>query len=103
MGKTHKDKKSHKKGHGKYGIKKPSRKMKPLSRDADIITGERNDLIFIDNDISQENVDEFNVKYGKRAKKIREELRIERQQEKSAARSRMKKQLKDVLNNLDDE
>lgn len=100
MGKTHKDLKSHKKGHGKYGINKPSRKMKPLSRDADIITGERNDLINIDNDISQENVNEFGIPHGKNAKKYRQELRIERQQEKSSARSRMKKQLRDEINKL---
>lgn len=100
MGKTYKDNKTHKKGFGKYGQKKPKRKMKPLSLDADMITGEKKDLIFIDNDISQENVDQFGIKYGKRAKKIREELRIERQQEKSSARSRMKKQLRDELNEM---
>lgn len=99
MGKTHKDLKSHKKGFGEYGHK-PKRRMTPLSRDADKITGERTELIWLDNDISQENVDEFNVHYGKRAKKIREELRIERQQEKSSARSRMKKQLRDELQNI---
>lgn len=100
MGKTYKDLKSNKTGYGKYGTNKPKRKMKPLSLDADKITGKRNDLIFIDNDISQENVDQFNVQYGKRAKKIREELRMERKHEKSSARSRMKQQLKDELQNI---
>ena len=95
MGKTYKDLKGNKGGNNK-----PKRKMKPLSLDADIIAGERHELIWIDNDISQENVDELNVKYGKRAKKIREDLRIERQQEKSSARLRMKKQLKNELQSL---
>jgi hypothetical protein len=99
MGKTHKDLKSHKKGFGLYGFNKPYRKMTPMSRDADKITGERNDLVFIENDISQEGIGKFGLPHGKRAKKYREELRLERKQEKSSARSRMKKQLKDDLEN----
>lgn len=99
MGKTHKDLKSNKKGFGENN-RKPKRKMKPLSRDADKITGKRNELIWVDNDISQENVDQFNVSYGKRAKKIREELRKERKSEKTSARARLKKHLKDELQNI---
>lgn len=94
MGKTYKDLKSY-----KNGSNKPSRKMKPMSMDADKITGKRNDLVYIENDISQEGIGKFGLPHGKKAKKYREELRSERKQEKSSARSRMKKQLKDDLEN----
>jgi len=97
MGKTHKDLKSY-----KDNSTKPSRKMKPLSLDANEITGDRKELVHIENDISQEGIGKFGLPHGKRAKKYREELRAERQQEKSSARSRMKKQLKDELQNIDE-
>ena len=80
--------------------RKPKRKLTPLSRCADKITGKRHHLIWVDNDISQEDLDEYGIPYGKRAKKIRKDLRMERQQEKSSARIRMKKQLKDELQNI---
>lgn len=110
MSKTHKDLKSHKKGFGKYGFRKPKRKMTPLSLSADKISGQRHDLVFIENDLNQDdfylddkikNKKPFTHWYNaKEVRSIRRQLKAERQDEKSSARNRMKNQLTKELKNL---
>ena len=110
MSKTKKDLKSHKKGFGKYKFSKPKRKLTPLSRDADKITGKNHNLVFIDNDISQDDFmhddkhkkeNQHHWHNAKSVKTIRKQLVAERQAEKSSARQRLKSELKKKINELD--
>ena len=110
MSKTHKDLKSHKKGFGKYKFSKPKRKLTPLSRDSDKITGENHSLVFIENDIKQ---DDFSYDKNKKpsepghwynakaVKSIRKQLRAARKEEKSSARGRLKNELKKKIKDLE--
>lgn len=113
MGKTRKDLKSHKKGFGRYGYSKPKRKMTPLLLTARKVTGEKgNHLSFAENDISQDDYsyDKKNPrppKYGlehwhnaKAVRSIRRQEREERSREIRSARSKMKRHLKKILNEL---
>lgn len=105
MSKTYKDLKSHKKGFGKYGLNKPARKMKPLPVDGDKISGERTQLVDIDNDLSQDGFEKgehwYNAKW---VKSIREQLRRLRKSENSSARFKIKEQTKkDINEELDGE
>ena len=46
MSRTLKDLKSHKKGFGQYGMKKPQRKLTPFIHDANKIAG-RNEVLYL--------------------------------------------------------
>jgi hypothetical protein len=99
MSKTTKDLKSHKKGFGKFKSGKPRRKLTPLSRDADKITGKRHELVWIENDLKQE---DFQIHWSnaKTVRALRKQLKAERGNEKSSSRSRMKRDLKKQLKGL---
>lgn len=99
MSNTHKDLRSHKTG-------KTTRKLTPLALSADKITGERRMIVNTDNDISQDDFlydqnhktkDATHWHNAKEVRSIRRQLVVERQSEKSAARSRMKAQLRNSL------
>lgn len=95
MSRTKKDLKSHTKTLGTATFIKPTRKMKPLALTASIISGKRTNLIFIDNDISQDGFGEDgHWQNAKEVKSIREQLVSERQNEKSTARGKINKQTK---------
>jgi hypothetical protein len=105
MSDTRKDLKSYRVGFGKYGFDKPARKMKPLAVNGDEISGERSQLVDIDNDISQDGFNEgrhwYNAKW---VRAIREQLRRLRKSENSSARFKIKQQTKkDVNEELDGE
>jgi len=95
MSKTFKDLKSHKKGFGRFG-EKPKRKMTPFIHDANKILG-KNEVLSpkYENDISQED-----SMYGaKEVRRRRKELRAARDAEKSTARTRIKRQINNELDN----
>jgi len=91
MSRTVKDLKSHK-GLGRFGFKKPKRKLRPFIHDANKVIG-KNEVLQIqpDNDIKQDDFDKkkhwFNAKW---VQSIRRQLRFSRDYEKSQARSRIK-------------
>lgn len=108
MSRTKKDLKSYK------SEPKPSRKMTPMSLDADRITGDHHNLVFIDNDMKQDDfyLDDINETKdpndthwhnAKSVRSIRKQKRAERDEEKSSARSRLRMDLKNQINNPSDE
>ncbi len=103
MSRTKKDLKSHKKGYGQYGGKKPQRKMTPFIHDANKVIG-KNEILTLAplNDISQ---DGFNTgehwHNAKAVRAIRKQLRFERDYEKSKARTRIKQFDKKIIKNLE--
>jgi hypothetical protein len=102
MSRTNKDLKSHKKGFGQYGGKKPQRKLTPFIHDANKIAG-RNEVLMgqPDNDLSQ---DGFNTgehwHNSKTVRAKRKQVRAERDYVTSQARARIKKQDRKEINNL---
>jgi hypothetical protein len=92
MTKTIKDLKSHKKGFGQYGFKKPQRKLTPFILEANKIAGKNEVLCpFPDNDISQDDFEKGNHWHdAKSVRALRKQLRAERDNEKSTARTRIK-------------
>ena len=102
MSKTFKDLKSYK-THIKYV--KAKRKMKPLAVNGEEISGERTQLVDINNDISQEGFQRGEHFWNaKTVKAIRKQINRARQDEKSSARFKIKQQTKkDVNKELDGE
>jgi hypothetical protein len=110
MSRTLKDLKSHKKGFGKYGMKKPQRKLTPFIHDANKIAGRNEVLVFApENDISQEGFDNMYCSDGahwhnaKTVRALRKQVRAERDYITSQARARIKKhdrkEIEDILGN----
>lgn len=93
MSRTYKDLKSHKRGFGKYN-EKPQRKMTPFIHDANKISG-KNEVLSLkyENDISQED----SMYNAKQVRRIRKDLRAARDDEKSTARTRIKRQINDEV------
>lgn len=98
MSRTKKDLKSHRKGFGKYN-NKPQRKLASFIHDANKVVG-RNEVLACqpDNDISQENGQFYGAK---QVRSIRRKLRTQRDNEKSTARARIKRNDKKTINNLE--
>mgnify|MGYP006886002333 CR=1 FL=1 len=104
MSRTKKDLKSHRKGYGQYGGRKPQRKMSPFIHDANKVVGKNEVLTHAPlNDISQ---DGFNTgehwHNAKEVRAIRKQLRFERDYEKSKARVRIKQFDKKIAKNLEE-
>lgn len=97
MSRTIKDLKSHKKGFGKYGGRKPQRKLTPFIHDANKIAG-KNEVLMCqpDNDISQDDC----IYNAQQVRSKRKELRAARDYEKSQARARIKRQDKKNIEDL---
>ena len=101
MSRTNKDLKSHKKGFGQYGHK-PKRKLTPFIFDANKIEG-KNEVLSCqpNNDISQEGFDDDSHWHNaKTVRALRKQLRAERDDEKSRARTKIKRQDKKNLDDL---
>jgi hypothetical protein len=92
MSKTTKDLKSHRKGFGKYGFKKPQRKLTPLIHEANKIGGKNEVLVCQpNNDIKQDDFEKgYHWHNAKSVRSIRKHIRAERDYEKSQARARIK-------------
>jgi len=102
MSRTNKDLRSHKKGFGQYGGRKPKRKLTPFIHDANKIAGKNDVLVHApDNDISQ---DGFNTgehwHNAKRVRALRKQVRAERDYITSQARARIKKHDRKEINDL---
>jgi hypothetical protein len=100
MSRTKKDLRSHKRGFGEFWHK-PTRKMSPFIHKANKIVGKNEVLVCQpDNDIKQ---DEFNNGEhwhdAKAVRALRKQLRAERDNEKSTARTRIKQYDKKNLQN----
>lgn len=102
MGKTFKDLKSHKKGFGQYGGKKPKRKLTPFIHDANKIAGRNEVLVHQpDNDISQDGFETGEHWHNaKSVRAIRKQVRAERDYITSQARARIKKQDRKEIDDL---
>ena len=98
MSRTRKDLKSNRKGFGQFG-NKPKRKLTPFILDANKVAG-KNEVLSstTENDISQDN--NRSGYSAKEVKRIRKQIRLGRDIEKSTARTRIKRQIKKDLENL---
>jgi len=105
MSRTLKDLKSHKKGFGQYGMKKPQRKLTPFIHDANKIAGKNEVLMFApENDLSQDGfITGEHWHNAKTVRALRKQIRAERDYITSQARARIKKhdkkEIDDLLNN----
>ncbi len=102
MSRTKKDLKSHKKDFGQYCDRKPQRKLTPFIHDANKIAGKNEILMhFPDNDISQDDFEKGKHWHNaKRVRALRKQLRTERNDEKSRARTKIKRQDKKEIDIL---
>jgi hypothetical protein len=102
MSRTKKDLKSHKKGFGQYGGKKPQRKLTPFIHDANKIAGKNNVLMGQpDNDLSQDGF--LTGEHWHNAKTVRakrKQVRAERDYITSQARAKIKRQDKKIIGDL---
>jgi len=100
MSRTKKDLKSHKKGFGQYGGRKPQRKLTPFIHDANKIAG-KNEVLMgqPDNDISQDDFASHGHN-GKAVRAIRKQIRAERDYITSQARTKIKQHDKKIIDNL---
>ena len=105
MSRTLKDLKSHRKGFGKYGMKKPQRKLTPFIHDANKIAGRNEVLVFApENDLSQDGfITGEHWHNAKTVRALRKQVRAERDYITSQARARIKKhdrkEIEDILGN----
>jgi len=102
MSRTKKDLKSHKRGFGQYGLKKPQRKLTPFIHDANKIAG-RNEVLMgqPDNDIKQDDFEKgYHWHNAKTVRALRKQERAERNYITSQARARIKKHDRKEINNL---
>jgi hypothetical protein len=94
MSRTYKDLKSHKKGFGRFGFNKPKRKLRPFIYEANKIAGDNEVLAPNPNWKSNISQDDFNKThwYGaKSVRNIRKRAGEERKDEKSRARTKIKR------------
>jgi hypothetical protein len=102
MSRTKKDLRSSKRGFGRYW-NLPKRKLTPFILDANKIEG-KNEIMGPppDNDIKQ---DDFNTgehwHNAKNVRSIRKQIRAERDIEKSRARTKLKRELKKQIKNME--
>jgi hypothetical protein len=102
MSRTIKDLKSHRKGFGQYGMKKPQRKLTPFIHDANKIAGRNEVLVFApENDIKQDDFEKgYHWHNAKTVRALRKQVRAARDYITSQARARIKKHDRKEIENI---